>query len=94
MIFLGLDVSKFRNFLNGFDLRSSGEDHVRPLLLESGSSLFLGVYIDRRVSLEDCNAYSREIQSWLKNHCLSGVAYHGDHSKGYELVFLPREGKE
>ena len=91
MVFLGLNVSKFKNFLTGYDLKRYEDEKVHPCLREVNKDVFLGIYIRHPVSLEECTLYSRQIQSWLRKHCLSGVAYHGDHSKGYELIFVPKE---
>lgn len=91
MVFLGLNVSNFRYFLTGYNLKRYEGEKIHPCLRKEGKDIFLGIYIKHPVTLEECNLYSRKIQGWLKRHCLSGVAFHGDHSRGYELIFVPKE---
>lgn len=95
IIFLGIDVSKFRHFIKGVDLKQYPDEEVHPCLREEEDKLYLGIYMKGRYTLGELQRYSRKIQSWLKRHNLGGIAYHADVStEGYRLIFIEGEGDE
>lgn len=92
MVFLCLDVTKFKYYISGVDLRRYPEEEVHPCLRREGDTIYLGIYLEGRYSLKEFEHYQRKIQSWLKRHCLGGIAYYGDHSlEGYRLIFIDKE---
>ena len=80
MVFLCLDVTKFKYYISGVDLKRYPEEEVHPCLRREGDTIYLGIYLEGRYSLKEFEHYQRKIQSWLKRHCLGGIAYYGDHS--------------
>lgn len=95
IIFLGIDVSKFRHFIKGVDLKQYPDEEVHPCLREEKDKLYLGIYMKGRYTLEELQGYSRKIQSWLKRHNLGGIAYYGDTSiEGYRLLFIEKEEED
>ena len=92
MVFLCLDVTKFKYYISGVDLKRYPEEEVHPCLRREGDTIYLGIYLEGRYSLKEFEHYQRKIQSWLKRHCLGGIAYYGDHSsEGYRLIFIDKE---
>ena len=92
MVFLCLDVTKFRYYISGVDLRRYPEEEVHPCLRKEGDTVYLGIYLEGRYTLKEFEHYQRKIQGWLKRHCLGGIAYYGDHSlEGYRLIFIDKE---
>ena len=95
MVFLCLEVTKFRNFISGVELKTYPEDEIHPCLRREGDKVYLGIYMRNQYSLEEFIRYQGKIQAWLKRHNLSGIAYYGDSSiEGYRLLFIEKEEED
>lgn len=86
-LFLGIDVTKHRNFIIGIEFRGEPDEIIPSVLIQEGE-VFLGIYLEeqKQYSLEEIQILERKMQKYLRKHNLSGIASVGE--SNYRLVFV------
>lgn len=92
MVFLGVEVTKFKHFIQGVDIKQYPDEEIHPCLRKEDNKIYFGIYMKGKYTLQEFKRYEGKIQSWLKRHNLGGIAYYADTCKeGYRLIFIKEE---